>query len=156
MINKEKLYIELEEKFKETKEKLKFSSTFNEVNDCSFIKDMILEVGFVSDNFERQVCNRVVMTYYSWVGQFQAWLTAGMGSIINNNEVKAFTKEDIDTIKHLTHKAMYYFRRDKTFGIKKDYEGMGKLLDEMVKSKNDFFDKLAVLVEKTADYWEKE
>lgn len=153
MAGKDRLLGELREKFDEAKELLGFSSSFEEIDKCSYIKDMVLECGFVSDEFARQMCNRMVGSYYSWVGQFQAWLTPGMGSVVNHNEVKNFDEADVAAIKGLVHKAMYFLRMDKVYGIKRDWKPMGKLVDEMIKEYGPFFDKVAELLEKTAKGW---
>jgi len=156
MVNKKELFVELDEKFSETKEKLGFKASLDDIDGVYFVRDMILDCGYVSDDFARQMCGRMVSTYYSWVGQFQAWLTPGMGSVINHNEVKSLDEADIESVKALTHRAMYFFRADKVTGVNHDWKKMGELVDEMVDGQKDFFEKLAVLLDKVAIGWKED
>lgn len=64
--NKE-LLNELEEKFKEIKRELGFKSTLNDLDRIFFIRDFILEKGYVSHKFSRQLCFRICETYASWL-----------------------------------------------------------------------------------------
>jgi len=156
MKNKKELMNELKEKFEAVKKNLGFKAVFEDIDNYFFIKDAVLEVGFVSDSFERQLCLRMVTTYYSWIDQLHAWLNPGMTNMITNNETKYFNEQDREKMKILISKAMYFLRKDKLNGIKKDNAGMGNLIDEMVSSRNDFFKTIGDLHEKTTSCWNEE
>lgn len=68
MINKQELLKELETEFSKLKKELKFSATFEELDNTFFLKDLILKEGYVSPEFSRQLCWRLVDTFNSWYG----------------------------------------------------------------------------------------
>ena len=67
-MTKEELLSELMKKFEEAKKEFGFKSSFEEIDNIFFIKDMILKDKFVSDNFERQLSHKITELYNGWAG----------------------------------------------------------------------------------------
>jgi len=59
-MNKKDLLKELRKQFNLTKKRLGFKASFEEINKISYIEDMVLSQGFVSNQFSRQMINRMV------------------------------------------------------------------------------------------------
>jgi hypothetical protein len=156
MVDKEEILKELKTQFEKTKKELGFKATFEEISYRFYLEDGVLSDGFVSNNFERQLCSRMVSTYYSWLNELHGWFMPVQGNAITHTETKGLKDEDREIIKFLMKKAMYFYREDKINGINHDKKAMGKLVDEMVKDSKDFFDKLNTLLGKTRDIWKKE
>jgi hypothetical protein len=156
MVDKEEILKELKTQFEKTKKELGFKATLEEINYRFYLEDGVLSDGFVSNNFERQLCSRMVSTYYSWLNELHAWFMPVQGNAIVHTEAKGLKDEDREVVKFLIKKAMYFYRADKINGINHDKKAMGKLIDEMVKDSKDFFDKLKMILEKSRDVWKKE
>jgi hypothetical protein len=153
MKDKKELLKELNEAFEKTKTELGFKSDFEKIDNEFFIKDAILDAGYVSDRFERQLCSRMVSTFYSWTGETHAWLIPPQGNIICHTEYKVLEDTDKKLIKKLTKKAMYFLRQDKINAFKKDKTSMGRLVDEMVLYKEEFKKDILLILEKQRDNW---
>jgi len=72
---------------------LNFKSTFDDINGISYIEDMALSQGFVSNQFSRQMINRMVETFYGWVGEIYAWIYPQPMDLIHNYESKKLSQE---------------------------------------------------------------
>ncbi len=156
MVDKERLINELKEKFEETKKELGFSASLEEINNVFYVEDAIISEGYVSNNFDRQLCSRMVTTFYSWMNELHAWFMPPPGNVIVHTEVKGLDEKDKETVKYLIKKGMYFYRADKINGINHDKKAMGLLVDQMVSEGKDFFDKLKIILEKSRDVWKKE
>jgi hypothetical protein len=92
-MNKEKILQELRKQFDLTKKRLGFKSSFEDINEISYIEDMVLSQGFVSNQFSRQMINRMVDTFYGWMGEIYAWIYPQPMDIIHNYEYKKSQKK---------------------------------------------------------------
>jgi hypothetical protein len=84
-MNKEETLKELRKQFDLTKKRFGFKSTFEEINDISYIEDMALSRGFASNQFSRQRINRMIDTFYGWVGEIYVWIYSQPMEIIHNH-----------------------------------------------------------------------
>lgn len=132
MIEKEKLLIELRKKFDLTKARLGFKSTFEEINEMSYIEDMVLSQGYVSNQFSRQMINRMVETFYSWITEVYAWVYPQPMDIIHNLECKKISPEERKEFLQMISKIMHLVRKNKRIA----FEGLLK------KEEADFIDEL--------------
>lgn len=94
MIDKKHLLRELEEKFKEVQKELGFETSFEDLDSVFFIQDSILSSGFVSDNFSRQLCSRIVDTYNNWNNYLNNLLMPNPGFLPFQTEAKIFSSEE--------------------------------------------------------------
>ena len=156
MVKKRELIEELKSNFEKTKKELGFSSEYEKINGVFFIEDGVLEHGFVSNSFERQLCLRLVSKFYSWNGQLHAWLMPPPGDLITNTEYKKFNEDDKKIMRYLIEKAMYFLRVDKINAFKNDKKEMGKLVDEMMEYHSEFSRLIEELLVKSKETWESE
>ncbi len=92
-MKKEEILKELRKQFEKTKKKLKFKATFKEINSISYIEDVVLSIGYVSNQFSRQLINRMVETFNSWVETLYLWVMPPPLNLIIANESKQITQE---------------------------------------------------------------
>ncbi len=138
MTSKEEILLELRKKFDEIKASLGFKATYEEINSISYIEDMALEEGYVSNQFSRQLINRMVETFYSWTQELYSWLMPAPYDIIHMHETKNLTSEERQEINKMISRIMYLARKTKRIafaGLKREEESA--FIDELVE-----FDKL--------------
>ena len=90
----EELLKELREKFAEMKKELGFKSSFEDIDELSFIRDMALQARFVSPSLSRQICHRICDTYMSWGGYLHSLIMPNPGDLVQLSESKAFSEEE--------------------------------------------------------------
>ncbi len=157
-MNKQEILEELKEQFNETKKRLGFKSTFEEINKISYLEDMALSQGFVSNQFSRQMINRMFETFYSWIPELYVWLYPDPMDIIHLNESKKLSDEEKKEILSIIDKIMYFVRKTKRIA----FEGLikreeGKFVDELVEFyKKDFNPFMLKYHKKLEKIWEDE
>ena len=157
-MNKKEILEELRRQFDETKRRLDFKSTFEEINQMSYIEDMALSQGFVSNQFSRQMVNRIVETFYGWITELYSWVNPSPYDIIHINENKKLSKEEKQEILSMIDKIMYFVRKNKRIAfkglIKKEESDF---IDELVKFDKESFNLFMLKYhEKFEMIWEEE
>ncbi len=133
MSNKEEILKELRKQFDLTKKRLGFKSTFEDIDKMSYIEDMVLSQGFVSNQFSRQMINRMVETFYGWIGKIHAWVYPQPMDIIHIHENNGLSKEDKKEFSLMIDKIMYLVRKNKRIAFKGLIEEEeANFIDEMV------------------------
>lgn len=139
-MEKEELLKELRKQFDLTKERLKFKATFDEINSSSYIEDMVLADKFVSNQFSRQMINRMVEGPYSWLNDLYGWLYPPPTDLIHLNEGKSLTQEERKEVLEMLELIIYLFRKNKRIAFQGlDPEEEGKFVDELVEFKKTKF-----------------
>jgi len=140
MADKQKLLSELKVAFEETKKKLKFEATFEEIDEICYIEDAILSCNAVSNRYDRQLINRVVETSYSWISSLHS-LVFPSQDLISMNESKPISPEGRKEIMKIMSKIMYFSRKNKRIAFSKEFEQQeGEFIDEIM----DFYKKTFV------------
>lgn len=151
-MDKQKLLEELKEKFRRLKKQTGFKSKFEEINTISFIEDMILSTGFVSEQFSRQLINRMVETHFSWIPQLHSWLMPSPYDLANSNESKKLSDKEKQEIKELISRIIYFVRKNKRIGIEKNSQNPikeeGEFIDEIVEFDKKEFSPLIIKLHK--------
>ncbi|MEM4719709.1 MAG: hypothetical protein QXG18_02500 [Candidatus Pacearchaeota archaeon] len=158
MINKKELLKELKEKFEETKKNLGFKATYEEINSISYLEEMVFSQGYVSEQFSRQMINRIIEKYYSWLSEFYSWLYPQPPDAIHINESKKLSSEERKELLNLIERIMYLIRKNKRIvfeGLKKEVEG--KFIDELVEFDKKYFTPILFKFNKKfEDSWKEE
>ncbi len=155
---KQELLKELKEKFDETKQELGFKATFEELNEIFYIKDSVLDVSFVSENFSRQLCARIVDTYMNWNNYLHNLIMPNPQSMINMHESKMISDDDgrKDIIKLITQ-TMAFVSTNTKIGLIKDKKEEGDFIDKSVRFWNEKFkQKVSEIITKICDGWKKD
>jgi|GEM_PF-2752053 len=139
-MSKEEILQELRKQFDLTKKRLGFKSTFEEINEMSYIEDMALSQGFVSNQFSRQMINRMIETFYGWLGEIYSWVCPQPMDFIHLNESKKLSKEEREEFLLMIDRIMYLVRKNKRIAFK----GLIKkeeadFIDELVEFNKKYF-----------------
>ena len=93
-MEKKELLKELEKKFGESKKELNFKPSFEELENEFALNDFILSSDFVSENFSRQLCSRIVEHYREWHGYLNNLLLPNPSYYAGQTESKLLNSED--------------------------------------------------------------
>jgi len=132
-MEQKELIKELEKKFEQIKKELNFNSTFEDLDKIFSIKDGIVKDEFVSENFSRQVCYRIVETYMGWNEYLHSIIMPNPQNILNMSESKIFGQEEKKEIVELMKKIMEINSQNSLIGLTKDKEAEAKFIDNAVK-----------------------
>ena len=156
MKDKQELLKELEAKFEETKKELGFKASLQEINKVFFIKDSVLGAGFVSENFSRQLCSRIVETYANWNNYLHSLIMPNPGHMLNMTESKMLDETEKKEIMNLLGKAIAITSTNTLIGLTKEKSEEGKFVDSSLKFWKDTFSPyLTKLIKKINFGWKK-
>lgn len=148
----------LRKQFALTKETLGFNATFEEINGISYIEDMALSQGYVSNNFSRQMINRMLDTFSSWLGQIHSWIYPQPNDMIHGYESKKVSEEERKELLLMVDRIMYLLRKHKRIAFKgliKEEEAA--FVDELVDFDKEYFNPFMLKYhEKFESVWESE
>jgi hypothetical protein len=137
---KEELAKELAEKFEDFQKKSGFRATFDEVNRFFYLEDLIFSAGYVSERFSRQMINRMIDTFGSWMNEIHGWLFPAPQDLLHQTEGRKLTPEDTAKLKKLMGHVMYFVRKNKRLSFSDaEPKEEGEFVDEMVDFKNNEF-----------------
>lgn len=129
MKDKQSLLRELEEKFQEIRKDLNLKSTFEDLDSAFFIKDAILYADFVSENFSRQICSRIMDTYIGWTNYLHNLVIPNPGNILQLTESQFFNEEDKQEILNLMTKINALISKNLLNGLTKNKFEEAKFVD---------------------------
>jgi len=139
-MKKEEILKELRKQFELAKKRLGFKASFDEINRISYIEDMALSGGYVSNQFSRQIINRMVETFSGWLSELYSWIYPNPVDIIKMNESKKLKEEEKKEISKMIDRIMYLIRKNKRIafeGLRREEEGA--FVDELVKFDKKYF-----------------
>src|SRR3989344_1269540 len=155
-MDKKEILDELKKQFDLTKEKLKFKSSFEEVNEIAFLEDMVLSQGYVSNQLSRQMVNRMTDTFYGWVGVIHSWVFPPQMDLIYSNESKNLTKEERKELYSMIDKIMYLVRKNKRIAFENSSEE-SKFIDEVIDfDKKIFSPFMSKYLKRFEEFWKNE
>lgn len=151
---KESILKELKEKFEETKKDLGFKADFETLDERFFIKDSVLGAGFVSENFSRQLCSRIVETYNNWINYLHSLIMPNPGFLINLHESKMVDESDRKDITKLMSRVLAFTSMNSVIGLVKDKGKEARFIDESVRFWDEEFKPVAeTIVKKINGKW---
>jgi len=154
-MNKE-LLTELKEKFDSLKKETGFKSSFKELNDIFFIEDFILQEKYVSKDFARQLCSRIVNVYNSWVSYFHGLIMPNPANMINIMENKCLNEEERKKISKLIRGVIGLISTNNLNFLTKNKTAQAKFIDDSVKFWKNYFKAEAIkIIEKINKEWKK-
>ena len=147
---------EVREKFDLMKKELGFKTSFEELDDIFFISDSILNNGFVSKAFSRQVCSRIVELYMGWNNYLHNLVMPAPHYMIQMQEHKMMNDVDKKEIWKLIGEAMAFVSKNALVGLNKDKKAEAAFIDGAVALwKTSFKPRLERLAGKVVDGWSK-
>lgn len=155
-MSNEEIYEEMEKAFTKTKKELGFKATLEELDEIFFLKDDAGSNGFISENYNRQLCHRMTDTFFSWYNYFHSIVMPNPQSIVNMTENQAFNEEEQQEIGILMNKIMTFIKKNQIAGITKDKQLEAEFIDESLAFwKNELKDKIAKYLIKVNKTWEQ-
>lgn len=157
MNEKEELLRELKEKFDESKKEIGFKPSFEELEESFSITDSVLSIGFVSDNFSRQLCSRIVDYFRDWHGYLNNLLIPSSSYYASQTESKLFQLEDDKKkIWELIKVSMKFSSMHSFIGVRKNKSLEKEFIDGAYESWNNFFKgELSEILEKVYLNWKE-
>ncbi|MFP4401554.1 MAG: hypothetical protein ACLFPQ_06765 [Candidatus Woesearchaeota archaeon] len=155
-MEKQKLLLHLKEVFEKTKEKLCFESSLKDIDSIFYIKDAVMHSGYISTNFSRQLCQRMVDTYNMWVGYLHGLVVPNPNYIPSYTESDMLTEEDKHEIMHMIDKTVALISTNTLIGLTKDREKEKYFIDECVRYwKEEFSIKASRIIAKLNSSWKE-
>ena len=155
-MDKQELLKQFRKKFAEIKKELGFKATLEDIDRVFFIKDYILEKGYVSDKLSRQICRRICETYYSWVERLYSILLPAPGNLLAMTESEYFEEKEKEEISNLIKKTMSLISFNSVVGLTKDKKEEALFIDEAVSFWNkEFKPKLVKIMKKINKKWKE-
>jgi len=153
----QELLKELETEFTKLKKELKFKSSLEDIDKIFFIKDLILEKGYVSTKLSRQICSRIVDGFSIWNGYLHSLIMPNPQNMLNINECKMLNEDEKKEISNLLSKVVSLTSTNTLVGLTKKKSDEAKFIDDSVKFwKNTFSPELIKLMKKINEGWKKE
>ncbi len=153
----QELLKELETEFIKLKKELKFKSSFEDIDKIFFIKDLILDKGYVSPNLSRQICSRIVDGFSIWNGYLHSLIMPNPQNMLNINECKMLDENEKKEISDLLSKVVSLTSTNTLVGLTKNKSDEAKFIDDSVKFwKKTFNPELIKLMKKINEGWKKE
>jgi hypothetical protein len=153
---KKEILEELEEKFKALKEELKLKSSFEDIEGIFYVRDAVLGAGFVSENFSRQLCSRIVDTLMSWGNYLHGMILPNPQNLMNTNESKMFEEDERKEMLKLMSRVMAWVSTNTLAGLTKEKVKEKEFIDGSVGFwKNTFKPKLAEFMKKVNEKWKE-
>jgi hypothetical protein len=155
-MNKKEILKELEEKFEKEKERLKFKSSFNEIEEIFLIQDHVLKDGFVSERFSRQLCDCIGEYFLNWQSYLHSLILPNTSNLLNLNESRMISESDKKELLVLMSKIMELVDKNSLVGFTRDESLEREFIDESLDFwKQDFKPFLINVIEKLIKEWEK-
>jgi hypothetical protein len=132
-MNKNEILNDLRNQFEATRKKLGFKASYDEINRISYIEDMVLSEGYVSNQFSRQLINRMVETLYSWMNEIYSWIYPAPMDIVHMHENRKLNEQEKKEMLLAMDGIMYFVRKTKRIafdGFKEKEES--EIIDEVV------------------------
>ncbi|MFC1723384.1 hypothetical protein ACFL0V_04545 [Nanoarchaeota archaeon] len=128
----ENLGEQLQKAFTKIKDEMGFRSTFREIDEIFYIEDHVQQVKFVSSDFSRQLCHRMLETYLGWSNVLHGWVMPVPHSMFSVTEGQMFDDEQKKEMMKFMHEILEMKTRNHVVGVAKDKAEEAKLIDELV------------------------
>jgi len=153
MDNKE-LLKELDKMFEECKKELGFKTSFKELDSVFFLKDFVISSKFVSQDFSRALCHRIVDTFNGWAGYLNSLIVPNPGIIAHYVESSMFDEDEKKEIVLLYYRVLELASRNPLIVLSKNKKMEGKFIDYAFKFwKKEFQPKMVKIIKKVNSGW---
>ena len=156
MSNREELLKELQKQFEKTKKDLGFKADLEEFDKHFFIKDLILEKGFVSENFSNQLRIRIIDVLIFWDNYLHSLVMPNPQNLFNLNESKAFNESDKKEIMKMMSRVAHIVARNGLVRLTRDKDEERKIIDDALKFWNEIYQPFFVrIMRKIEEHWKE-
>ena len=156
MIDKKEILRELRDKFEKAKKDLDFNLSFDELNNLFFLEDSILSIGFVAENFPRQIRFIIGNNFDKWISYLNDLLYPQSNSLTLQTEAKVFSSSDD---KKLIWDLITKMMKLNSLGFFAELKNDKSLQKKFITESYDFWKKelssLIRIIERTHESWSK-
>lgn len=158
MTDKDKLIKEYEKDFEGLKKKLGFNLTIEDLESEFYIKDYILEMGYVRENLSMQITSRIVDYYRNWSNYLNNLLMPNPGFMPHQTEAKLFNSEkERNKVWEMLKLCMKYSSEYSLMFLDKDEEMQKNFIENSFKEWKDVLRPfLKKAIAKVYDAWRKD
>lgn len=147
---------ELEIEFAKIKKDLGFKTTLDQLDSVFFIRDEILNEGFVSNFLSRQICSRITNTYMNWNNYLHGLVFVNPGNMMLMTEARMFNDVDKKRMSSLISETMGLVSNNTLIGITKDKKKEAEFIDNALGFWNTKFKpEIEKVMKKVHDGWMK-
>jgi len=147
---------ELDEKFSEIQKEIGFESSLNDIDEIFFIRDYILDQGYVSESLSRQIAGRMAETFMGWNNYLHTLIMPNPHNMINVNESKTFNEAERKEMGKIMTDAMRWVSTSTLAGVNKDKALEKEFIDGSIKFwKEKFGPELIKIMGKIREEWKK-
>jgi len=155
-MSKEDLMKELEKEYEKLKKELDLSFNLAELNEHFFIKDYILEKGFVSDNLSNQIRGRIVDIMINLDNYLHSLIMPNPQNLFNINESKALDSEDKKKIMKMMSRVAYFVAKNGSIRLNNNKEVEIDFFNNSFKFWIDVYEPFFLkLMQKIEDHWKE-
>lgn len=120
---------QFEKRFSELQQQLKFTATLEDLDKVFFFKDMAENEG-VMPRLDRQLCRRIVDTFFSWNGFFHRLIMPNPHSMFESTEAGFFTEADHKEMVAAMSKTLAHCSQNNLIGAQGNKAAQGSFIDE--------------------------
>lgn len=153
-MDRERIVADLRKEFDKAKKELGFSATLEEIDKIFFITDYVLEQGFVSFDFSRQLCHRIADLFAGWNNYLHGLVMPNPGYLINMAESNTLKDSERKEINKIMSETMVLISTNTLIGLTKDKKEEARLIDDSVSFWNNTYKpKLIEIMSKIQSNW---
>ena len=157
MKDKKTLLDELKERFDKTKKELRFKSIFEDIDEIFFIKDLVLEKGFISEDFSNQLRGRMAEVFIFWDNYLHNLVMPNPQNLFIIHESKVFNEVEKKDIMKMMSRISFVISKNTVLRLSRNKKEEGKIIDEFVGFwKNSYQPFYLKIMEKIRDRWKDE
>jgi len=155
-MTKTELFKELEIEFNKLKNESGLKSSLEELDKYFFIKDSVLEKGFVSNNLSNQIRSRLIDVMVSWDNYLHGLVMPNPQNLFSINESKALNEKDRKEIMKIMSRAAYFVAKSGVIRIKKNRQAEAQFIDDVLNFwKNNYEPLFLKILEKIEEHWKE-
>lgn len=154
-MQKKELLSELEQEFKQLKDELKLAVTLDELDTIFFVRDAVLQLGYVPNGLSRMICSRITDLFSNWNGYLHNLVVPNPNSMIRMSEGGAFSDEDKKKIMDKMKCFQELISRNILVGLTKKRQDEGKFIQDSVALWSDNLDFLIDVVKRANTHWKE-
>ena len=155
-VEKNALLQELSERFEIVRAETGCKASFDDLDRVFYLRDFVLQAGYVSPDLSRAVCSRVRDTIFSWTGQLHNWVMPNPSSMVAMSEGGIWSDGDKDAMIALMRSQMALIGRNSMAGLSGDRAAEGRFIDDALELMRVQRPAVIEYARRTQEYWERE
>ena len=118
--------------FEREKKRLRFKSSFDEIEEIFFLYDFFESEGFVSARFSRALCRRITNLFWNWNSYLHNLIMPSPNSMVMITESQMMDEDRRVQILNLMNRIVAHAVRNSVIGLEPNDTQEAKFIDESV------------------------